>query len=140
MWSWLAQLWQRPALRDSLGNRGEIVAARFLERLGYRIIERQLRNKFGELDLVAIHDDVVVFVEVKTRSTLAAGHPTEAITPAKQRKITRSALAYLKQRRWLERRVRFDVIAVVWSGNEALPETQHYVGAFESGDTGQMYS
>lgn len=140
MWSWLAQLWQRPALRDSLGNRGEIVAARFLERLGYRIIERQLRNKFGELDLVAIHDDVVVFVEVKTRSTLAAGHPTEAITPAKQRKITRSALAYLKQRRWLERRVRFDVIAVVWSENEALPETQHYVGAFESGDTGQMYS
>lgn len=140
MWSWLAQLWQRPALRDSLGNRGEIVAARFLERLGYRIIERQLRNKFGELDLVAIHDDVVVFVEVKTRSTLAAGHPTEAITPVKQRKITRSALAYLKQRRWLERRVRFDVIAVVWSGNEALPVTQHYVGAFEPGDTGQMYS
>ena len=140
MWSWLAQLWQRPVLRDSLGNRGEIVAARFLERLEYRIIERQLRSKFGELDLVAIHDDVVVFVEVKTRSTLAAGHPTEAITPAKQRKITRSALAYLKQRRWLERRIRFDVIAVVWSGNEALPETQHYVGAFESGDTGQMYS
>lgn len=140
MWSWLAQLWQRPVLRDSLGNRGEIVAARFLERLEYRIIERQLRSKFGELDLVAIHDDVVVFVEVKTRSTLAAGHPTEAITPAKQRKITRSALAYLKQRRWLERRIRFDVIAVVWSGNEAPPETQHYVGAFESGDTGQMYS
>ena len=140
VWSWLAHLWSSRVPQDSLGNRGEAAAARFLERLGYRIIERQMRNRFGELDLVALDRDVVVFVEVKTRTTLSAGHPTEAVTATKQRKITRSALAYLKRRGWLEHRVRFDVIAVVWSNEAATPEIQHYISAFDSGDFGQMYS
>ncbi|MCX7411520.1 MAG: YraN family protein [Planctomycetales bacterium] len=140
MWNWLARLWSPCFPSDSLGNRGEVAAARFLERLGYRILERQLRNHFGELDLVALNGDVVVFVEVKTRTTLLAGHPTEAVTATKQRKITRSALAYLKRRGWLGRRVRFDVIAIVWSGEDHAPEIQHYISAFDSGDFGQMYS
>ncbi len=140
MWNWLARLWSPCFPSDSLGNRGEVAAARFLERLGYRILERQLRNHFGELDLVALNGDVVVFVEVKTRTTLLAGHPTEAVTATKQRKITRSALAYLKRRGWLGRRVRFDVIAIVWSGEDHAPEIQHYLSAFDSGDFGQMYS
>ena len=140
MWNWLARLWSPCFPSDSLGNRGEVAAARFLERLGYRILERQLRNHFGELDLVALNGDVVVFVEVKTRTTLLAGHPTEAVTATKQRKITRSALAYLKRRGWLGRRVRFDVIAIVWSCEDHAPEIQHYISAFDSGDFGQMYS
>lgn len=140
MWNWLARLWSPRFPSDSLGNRGEVAAAHFLERLGYRIIERQMRNHFGELDLVAINEDVVVVVEVKTRTTLLAGHPTEAVTATKQRKITRCALAYLKRRGWLERRIRFDVIAVVWSGEADAPEIQHYISAFDSGDFGQMYS
>lgn len=140
MWSWLARLWPRRYLPDSLGNRGEAAAARFLERLGYRILERQMRGRFGELDLVAIDGEVIVFVEVKTRSTTSAGHPTEAITPAKQRKITQSGLAYLKRRRWLERRARFDVIAVLWSDSDSEPAVQHFVNAFDSTGFGQMYS
>ena len=140
MWNWLARLWSPRFPSDTLGNRGEVAAAHFLERLGYRIIERQMRNHFGELDLVAINGDLVVFVEVKTRTTLLAGHPTEAVTTTKQRKITRCALAYLKRRGWLERSVRFDVIAVVWSGEDDAPQIQHYISAFDSGDFGQMYS
>ncbi|MBC8115711.1 MAG: YraN family protein [Candidatus Saccharimonas sp.] len=125
-----------------MGNRGEAAAARFLERLGYRILERQMRGRFGELDLVALDGDgdVVVFVEVKTRSTTSAGHPTEAITTAKQRKITQSALAYLKRRHWLERRARFDVISVLWPDSNSEPAIRHYVNAFDSTGFGQMYS
>ena len=140
MWNWLARLWSPCFPSDSLGNRGEVAAARYLARLGYRILERQMRNHFGELDLVALNGVAVVFVEVKTRTTLLAGHPTEAVTATKQRKITRSALAYLKRRGWLGRRVRFDVIAIVWSGEDHAPEIQHYISAFDSGDFGQMYS
>lgn len=140
MWNWLTHLLPSRVPPDSLGNRGEVAAARFLQRLRYRIIERQMRNRFGELDLVALNGDVVVFVEVKTRTTLLAGHPTEAVTATKQRKITRSALAYLKRRGWLEHRVRFDVIAVVWSNEAATPKLQHYISAFDSDDFGQMYS
>ena len=140
MWSWLTRLWPRRRAPDSLGNRGEAAAARFLERLGYRILERQMRGRFGELDLVALDGEVIVFVEVKTRSTTSAGHPTEAITTAKQRKITQSGLAYLKRRRWLERRARFDVIAVLWSDIHSEPAVQHYVNAFDSTGFGQMYS
>ena len=140
MWSWLARLWTRRHPPDSLGNRGEAAAARFLERLGYRILERQMRGRFGELDLVALDGDVIVFVEVKTRSTTSAGHPTEAITTAKQRKITQSSLAYLKRRGWLERRARIDVISVLWSNEISGPQIQHYVNAFDSTGFGQMYS
>ena len=104
-----------------------------------RILERQLRGDFGEIDLIALDADTVVFVEVKTRSTTAAGDPTEAITPAKQRKMTQSALAYLKRRGWLQRRARFDVVAIVWDG-EHTPEVRHFRNAFEAFGTGQMYS
>jgi putative endonuclease len=123
-----------------LGDRGEDLAARHLERQGLRIIERQSRGPCGELDLVALDADTVVFVEVKTRSTSAAGDPTEAVTPAKQQKITRSALAYLKRRGWLERRCRFDVVAILWNDNGGPPEVRHYPSAFDASGFGQMFS
>lgn len=99
-----------------------------------------MRGRFGELDLVALDGDVIAFVEVKTRSNTSAGHPTEAITSAKQRKITQSALAYLKRRGWLERRARIDVISVLWSDGGSDPQIQHYINAFEATGFGQMYS
>ena len=126
--------------RKQLGNKGEVEAALFLERLGYKILHRQFRGRFGELDLVALDGDTIVFVEVKTRASTAAGHPTESITLAKQTKITRSALAFLKQQRWLHQRARFDVIAIVWSGGEEPPQIQHYINAFEPVGFGQMFS
>lgn len=138
--TWFARIWPRSSTAKTLGDRGEAAAARLLETLGYRVLERQLRGRYGELDLVAIDGDVVVFVEVKTRATAAAGHPTEAITPAKQRKVTQSALAYLKRRGWLERRARIDVVAVRWSRAEADPQLEHYVAAFDSTGFGQMFS
>lgn len=138
MWNWLSRMFGASQSTGRLGDRGEDVAAQTLQKLGYKVIERQLRGVYGELDLVALDGDTVVFVEVKTRTTTAAGDPTEAVTPAKQKKITQSALAYLKRRRWLERRCRFDVVSILWD-SESSPEVKHYQAAFEATGFGQLY-
>lgn len=139
MWSWLSQWWRPSKPLDRLGDRGEDLAARTLQSQGLKVIERQLRGLYGELDLVALDAETVVFVEVKTRTSIAAGDPTEAVTPAKQQKITKSALAYLKRRRWLDRRCRFDVVAILWDGGRNEPQVTHYRNAFEATGFGQMY-
>ena len=126
--------------RQQFGNKGEAEAARYLEGLGYKILHWQLRGRYGELDLVALDGETIVFIEVKTRASTAAGHPTESITSAKQGKITRSALAFLKKHRWLNRKARFDVVSIIWPKDGQPPEIQHYINAFEPVGFGQMYS
>jgi putative endonuclease len=129
---------RRGILNRLLGDRGERVAARYLKKQGYRILARQSRSRIGELDLVALDGETVVFVEVKTRTTHAAGHPGEAITFQKRKQLTRAALAWLKRRGLLEQRARFDVIAVTWRERES-PLVEHFRHAFESTATGQMF-
>lgn len=126
-------------LRKVFGDRGERVAARFLRRKGWRILARQSRSRIGELDLVALDGQTVVFVEVKTRRSHAKGHPTEAVNYTKQRQLTRAALAWLKRRNLLDHRSRFDVIAITWQ-ESATPVIEHYPNAFEPTGEGQMYS
>ncbi len=130
---------RRGILNKLLGDRGERVAARHLKRQGYRILARQSRNRIGELDLIALDGGTIVFVEVKTRSTHAAGHPTEAITAEKRRQLTRVALCWLKSRGLLEARSRFDVVAITWE-EQGKPRVEHFRNAFESVGFGQFYS
>ncbi len=102
-----------PDPRRSAGVRAEEAAARALERLGYRVRARNVRFRFGELDLVCEHRGVLVFVEVKARARPEHGHPLEAITAHKQRQLVRLAEAYLQA---LRQRppppCRFDAVAV----------------------------
>jgi Holliday junction resolvase-like predicted endonuclease len=77
-------------------------SASHLRERGYRILARQHSGGAGEIDLIALDGDCLVFVEVKTRTSRDAGHPTEAITPAKQKKLTDLALIYLKRHGLLE--------------------------------------
>jgi len=98
--------------RKRVGAGAEEVAAEVLRRAGYRILDRNVRFPFGELDLVCEKEGVVVFVEVKARSGTALGHPFEAVTPRKQRQVGRLALAYLQGRGLGNRPCRFDVVAV----------------------------
>jgi putative endonuclease len=107
-WTWVRQ-WRTP---QPLGRRGEAAAARFLKRRGFVIVARSERDMLGEMDLIAVEQRTVVFVEVKTRKSHQAGHPAEAVGAAKQRRLTRLALGYLKRHDLLEQRARFDVIAV----------------------------
>ena len=97
------------------GQQGEDMASRFLSTNGYRIVERNFRCKGGEVDIIA-HDPAAqsfVFIEVKTRRDLSYGVPQLAVTPFKQRQISKAALTWLSKNRKMECNARFDVIAIL---------------------------
>ena len=123
-----------------LGRRGEDVAARYLRRLGYVIVARGHRDSIGELDLVAVDGRTVVFIEVKTRTSHDAGHPADAVDEAKQRRLTRLALSYLKRHDLLECSARFDVVAITWPAGRGQPTLEHFQNAFEAVGFDGMFS
>jgi putative endonuclease len=127
-------------LRGILGRKGEKQAALFLKKKGFQILARGVANPFGEIDLVARDGDTIVFVEVRTRQSLDAGHPAESVTPEKQARISRAALAFLKQNRLLDCRGRFDVVALLWPEGARSPQIEHYQNAFEAAGIGRFYS
>ena len=126
--------------RQPLGRRGENAAARYLQRRGYIIVARGQRGQVGELDLVAVQDRTVVFVEVKTRASHDAGHPADAVDQKKQERLTRVALAYLKRHDLLECKARFDVIAITWPDSKKAPLIEHIQNAFEATGFDGMFS
>jgi putative endonuclease len=99
-----------------LGRRGERAAEKYLRRNGYRIVKRNFRAAGAEIDLVAMDGDVLVFVEVKTRRSLDAGAPHEAVDERKQRQIRRAAELFATRYREDEIEMRFDIVAVDASG------------------------
>ena len=105
-----------------LGERGEDRAAGWYRREGYEIVARNWRCRDGELDLIVRRGPTVVVCEVKTRSSLAYGHPAEAVTPAKQQRIRRLARRWLAEADLVPRpeRVRFDVAAVLPGGVDVI--------------------
>ena len=131
-----------------LGDRGERVAEAALQAAGVKILHRQLRTRCGELDLVGrAADGRFVFCEVKTRTAAAGGdtprfgRPADAVTPAKRRQITRSALAFLKAEGLLgEAACRFDVVEVVLPTGGGEPAVNHLPHAFEAAGVDSMFS
>lgn len=107
-------------VRKELGREGEQSALEYLEGKGYKILERNYRTPFGEIDIVAEEKDVIVFVEVKRRSTPLFGSPFEAVDRVKRKRIWQSALFYLKERKQTGRRVRFDVVGIDPQGIRVL--------------------
>jgi len=103
-----------------LGARGEALAAEYLEARGYRIVDRNWRGgRQGELDLVARDGEEIVAVEVKTRSGTASGHPFEAITPAKARRLRGLLLSWVREHREHADGLRVDAIGIVLPAHEA---------------------
>ena len=116
-----------------LGRHGEDMAARFLERRGLEILERNWTCPAGEADIIAREEDgTIVFVEVKTRSGVQMGMPEEAVTTAKRRRYEGIALYYISNYEGEEAAVRFDVVAITAAenGNALL---RHHRGAFGTG-------
>ena len=112
------------------GQEGEQLAVRHLKRLGYRIICRNYRSPLGEIDIIARHRGVLIFVEVKSRSTETFGSPKLAVTPAKQRKLSQVAWHYLQQHNLTEASARFDVVTI--SRMQGSPHFEVIENAFES--------
>ncbi len=112
-----------------LGEAWEDLAAEHLERVGYRILERNFRANPGEIDFVAREGRVLCFIEVKGRRGLRFGRPEEAVGPEKQRRIFRTAEAWIRRRRPEAGPRRFDVVAILERGGETSVEIRR--GAFE---------
>ncbi len=122
---------ERPKKKHNkrIGARGEAAAAAFLERMDYQVIERNWQCPAGEADIIAIDEGTLVFIEVKTRTNLKKGLPSDAVTPEKRKRYERIAAWYIAQCDYIDMPVRFDVIAIlVVNSDRAL--LRHYVNAF----------
>lgn len=114
----------------TLGERGEAIAVAYLKGQKFTIVERNFRCKAGEVDIVARDGKTFVFVEVKARRTLSFGPPQLAVTPFKQRQISKAALTWLAKNRLHESNARFDVIAILLREHQ-VPEIDHIRNAFD---------
>lgn len=115
---------------SSLGAIGESIAVTFLKGQGFTIVERNFRCVCGELDIVAREGRTIVFVEVKCRNNENYGSPQLAVTPFKQRQISKAALVWLSHRKLYDAEARFDVVAILVHRGE-LPQIEHIRDAFE---------
>ena len=120
--------------RQELGEKGESLARDMFKIKGYRIVERNFKCRIGEIDLICIKDNVLVFCEVKARTRLTFGLPAESIDEKKKRHLRRSAASYLSQGLRLNRLysdfdIRFDVVEVIFVGEKC--EVNHIENAFE---------
>ena len=114
--------------RPTLGRVGEDIAERHLAKLGLSIVARNYRCTYGEIDLVALDGDELVFVEVRTRASRDFGSPEESITPAKQARMVRCALSYLSAKppsSW-----RIDVVAIEFERGK-VTRIDHYKNALQ---------
>jgi len=101
----------------NLGEKGEQLAVDFLKKKGYKIVERNYRNSFGEIDIIALHRGTVAFIEVKTRRSDEFGQPFEAVDQRKKVKMKNIALIYLRKFK-KEVPARFDVVSIQVSADD----------------------
>ncbi|HLC26418.1 MAG TPA: YraN family protein [bacterium] len=114
-----------------LGAAGETVAVRALARQGYRIVERNYRCRWGEIDIIARDGETLVFVEVKSKRSGKFLSPVFAVTPHKQRTLVKVAMDYLTRKNLAQTPCRFDVVSVIWPAGED-PTWEIITGAFEA--------
>lgn len=100
-------------MADALGQKGEAIAAKYYQQRGCLLLGHNYHTRFGELDLIVLEGETLVFAEVKTRSPNYIAPPAEAVTPAKQKRLIMAAKAYLQSSPYADAFVRFDVVEVV---------------------------
>src|ERR1700676_3771945 len=110
-----------PWWRRWFGTRSERAAARFLKRLGYRILKRNYSCPHGEIDLVALDSKCLVFVEVRSTNSDDTDRAAASVDAVKQQRLTRLALHFLRKYRLLESAARFDVLAISWPDGQREP-------------------
>lgn len=115
--------------RQSLGHSGESIAAGFLEKKGYTILEKNYRTPYGEIDLIANQEDTIVFIEVKTRASSSLGPPEISVTRRKAEHMRYAAESYIQEHPDLRNEWRIDVISVQLQVNEITPLIVHFENA-----------
>lgn len=115
------------ARHNQLGHDGERLAEEYLQKKGYTVIERNWSYNRQEVDIIAIKDEWIIFVEVKTRSSEMWGDPEEAVTEAKVNRIVTAADFYIEDNN-IEKPVRFDIISIILNQNRI--DIRHFEDAF----------
>lgn len=113
------------------GDLGEQLTAQYLVKNNYEIIERNYITRYGEIDIIARIDDIIVFVEVKTRKNADFAQAQEAVSNSKQRKIELTALLWL-QKHGVELCSRFDVVEIYINKTDKTYKVNHLIGAFDA--------
>ena len=100
--------------KKNLGNKGEQIASAYLEKIGYKILDKNFRKRTGEIDLIALDTefDEIVFIEVKTRRGDSYGYPEESVSENKIEKITETANIWLEEKEKDDKSWRIDIIAI----------------------------
>lgn len=114
-----------------LGNLGEELAAKYLTKNEYIIINRNYRTRYGEIDIIAKNNDYLVFIEVKARKNNHFGYPREAVDYMKQRKIKNLANYYLLKENKMNNNIRFDVVEVFLDIDNKACSIEIITNAFE---------
>ena len=118
--------------RQRLGNWGEGVARRFLEREGYRVLDTQYRCRWGEVDIVATEGGELVFVEVRTRRGTRFGTPQESIAPSKASRLESTAQHYMAKNGLTHSNWRIDLVSILLDSGGLVQEVSHLKHAVEA--------
>ena len=119
----------KPAYRQSLGHLGEGMAATYLEKKGYIILDRNLHTPYGEIDLIAGHAEAIIFIEVKTRASKSLGPPEISITRRKAEHMRSAAEYYIQQHPELINDWRIDVLTIQLRKDNTPPLIDHFENA-----------
>jgi len=116
----------KSARRQSLGHLGESIAAAFLEKKGYTILGKNWRTPYGEIDLIAKENNVISFVEVKTRASSSLGPPEISITPRKEEHMRNAAEYFIQQHPELNNDWRIDAVTIQIQADDSPPIIDHF--------------
>ena len=112
--------------KKDLGQRGEIEAITYLHKKGYKIIEQNYQTHWGELDIIALKDKKITFIEVKTRLSENFGKPYEAVNFSKVRKLMRPIQYFLLQKNYKNYKLSLDVISIVLNNDLTVKSLDHF--------------
>ena len=115
-----------------IGSFGEALARDYLISKGYKILNMNFRNKFGEIDIICKKNNLLIFCEIKSRYTDTFGSPIESITYYKQRQIIKLSEIYLLYKKYQNYNVRYDVIEIIFNNKNASFKLNHLKDAFRS--------
>lgn len=113
-----------------IGSYGEDLASSYLKKNGYYILNKNFRNRYGEIDLICRHDGLIIFIEVKSRYTYHYGSPCESVTYSKQRQIINLCKFYILTKKLFNYNCRFDVVEIYFNKNDESYLIKHIKDAF----------
>lgn len=112
-------------IANPIGKKGEDVAVEYLKQKGYQILERNFRRNYAEIDIIALFQETLIFVEVKTRTSETYGLPIESISPFKIRSLVKTAQLYTYLHPHLPESLRIDAVAIIFSTQHDVVNIEH---------------